>query len=539
MRTTTVAGLERRLAWLLVFRAVIATCILVVTIVADVANWQLRLMSVVLYGVVIGSYLFVFGLGLLLRTSISRTIISTVHLTTTVMAALMVVQATGGVVSGFSFLYLLAILDGTIIGGRTVALIVATVSSLSFGGQLVLQLYGVFNAGLPELPVPDRFIVAVLSHMAAFYLVAILGGQLAQMLESARAAASTAQIDLHRVEAFQAAVLASLPVGVLTAGPKRMVQTVNQAARRILEVDENALIGQPLPEELAAILDENATLTEVSVMVRGQAKHLSVSRSTTRYPLAQGRASSQLLEVLVFEDRTELERLKDELRANEKLASLGELAAAIAHELRNPLAAISGSVELLGGVAADSEEHAKLEAIVLREIERLNKLVNDFLAYARPSPLVRVQTDIATLIRDVCAVAGQDKAGAAHSIELNLPASLVGRVDSSQLRQVLWNLLHNARQASPAYAPICVSLEQCSNERAALIVVRDWGQGVDPEMRAHLFEPFVTTKRGGTGMGLAVVKNIVRAHGGEVNLASAQGGGTEARVKLPLGAEVE
>jgi two-component system sensor histidine kinase PilS (NtrC family) len=224
--------------------------------------------------------------------------------------------------------------------------------------------------------------------------------------------------------------------------------------------------------------------------------------------------------------------LLESLIAQERLASLGQLSAAIAHELRNPLAAISGSLELLMGECGPSERRRKLEAIVMREIERLDALVGDFLLYARPSPLEPTPTDLVALIRDLCEVLKSDAAWGDNPVCLEAPDVLEARVDAGQVRQMLWNLLRNALEASERGAVVDVALERMGS--CARIVIRDHGAGLDPEIHEHLFEPFRTTKTRGTGLGLAMVERSVRAHGGDVVLRPADGGGTEARVLLPL-----
>jgi two-component system sensor histidine kinase PilS (NtrC family) len=309
------------------------------------------------------------------------------------------------------------------------------------------------------------------------------------------------------------------------------VQTANQAAARILSAAVDDLVGGPLPPLLAPVLAGKERVVELIEEQEGATLHLAVIRA----PLDPGddeNVQREARQVLVIEDRTELHHLHDSLRARERLASLGQMAAGIAHELRNPLAAISGSVELMHSEAEAGEVRERLEAIVLREIERLNALVDDFLVYARPVAPVHNPTDLAALVRDIAAVFRQDAAFVGHAIEVKAPPELVAAVDAGQVRQMMWNLLRNAAEASPADLPI--ELAVSSDGARAQIVVRDRGCGVAPEIRQQLFEPFQTTKESGTGLGLAIVHNIVSAHGGSVALHPRAGGGTDTCVDLPL-----
>jgi two-component system sensor histidine kinase PilS (NtrC family) len=526
-------GLARRLQWLLVFRAAVATFLLVLALAADVAAWPVQLMSIVVYGVVVGTYLVVFVLGMLLRAQVSPVVISAIHLATAVMGSLMAVQGTGGVESGLSFLYLLVILDAAIIGARPVALVTASACSVAYGGQLALQLYGVFSAGLPELPSPFRFTSAAVVHVAAFFLIALLGGQIARLLQSAEEEVSSARIDLRVAEAFNRAVLESLPVGVLTLDASRIVRSVNLAASRILDSSTGGLIGRPPPDFLRPFFDSTQAAAELELELDGRRRVLAMVRSSMH--LQEAEASAEPLDVVVLEDRTEVRALEESLRASERLATIGEMAAAFAHELRNPLAAISGSVEMLRERDYDDADRVRLESIVLREIERLDALVTDVLEYARPSPPQRVRVDVAGLVRDLVEFLRADAAWRENELRLESPARLEAVLDGGQVRQMLWNLLRNAVEASPTDAPVelAVSEAKANGGRAVCICVRDHGPGMPESERAAAFEPFRTTKAKGTGLGLAVVSRIVEAHEGTVELTGAPGGGALARVVLP------
>lgn len=524
-------GLARRMQWLLVFRAAVATLLLGLTVVVDVIAFPMRLIAIVLYVVVAVTYLLVFILGLLLRARISPAIIAAAHLATAVMAALMIVQATGGVESAFSFLYLLVILDGAIIGGRPIALAVASSSSLAYGSQLVLQTYGIFTAGLAVMPPPIKFTGVVITHLLAFFSMALLSGHLARLLESAQQAVSSARVDLRRAEAFHSAVLESLPIGVLTLGRGGRVRTANAAAGRILDQSAEQLVRSSSVGSLKPFLDGGKSFAEIDVELGGRTRTLSISRA----PMSSDGDDADPLEVVVLEDRTEIRALESNLQAKERLASIGTMAAVFAHELRNPLAAISGSVEILRDQEPDGDQRRKLETIVVREIERLNRLVSDLLIYARPSPIERAPTDLVVLIRDLFVVLKGDAAWRENPLELAAPERLEANVDAGQIRQMLWNLLRNAVEASPPEAPVEVRLEEIDTPEfsGASIIVRDHGSGLLPEIRSHLFEPFQTTKSKGTGLGLAVVRRIVEVHDGAVDIVQCSGGGVEARVLLP------
>jgi two-component system sensor histidine kinase PilS (NtrC family) len=261
--------------------------------------------------------------------------------------------------------------------------------------------------------------------------------------------------------------------------------------------------------------------------------------------------------VVIFQDVTDVVRMERELRHRERLAAVGELAAGMAHEVRNPLAAISGCVEMLRALnreRSDDAEQERLMGIVLREIERLDALIADFLQFARPGPPKLEQVALRPLLAEVAEMC---RAGCPIGVRVEVDAApeLGAWADATQLRQVLWNLVRNAVHAvedrgciriaaalAPGQLPQAVSPEDRSGsaERrdAVEIVVADDGPGVAPEALERIFDPFFTTKAAGTGLGLATVHRIVTAHGGAVSVDATPGGGATFRVLLPARAEL-
>ncbi len=531
--TATERELARRLPWLLVFRATVACAVLLLTLLADLGDLPLSRISSLLYGVAIGNFMVVVVLGLLLRAAFSPVVLAAVYLAGAVMTAVMAVQGTGVIESELTFLFLLAILDAAIIGGRRVAMATATASALAYGTQLLVQLYGFVGTQRPAAGSDWDYTWSALTHLAAFYLLALLASYLAELVRSARAAESAARVDLRLARQLHEVVLESLPLGVLTFDASGAVRTANAAALRIIGEAYGELVDcssgfESLPKELCAHLPRVGGHRQVRVAKGARPRSLFLTRAAVDRALAPEREG---LEVLVVEDRTSLSELEESLRAKERLASIGEVAAGIAHELRNPLAAISGAVELLAA-AEDAAEQARLRSIVLREIERLDRLLEQFLGYARPAPAERAPVDIAALARELCDVLAVDPCSSGHALCVAAPDRLIAEVDARQLRQVLWNLVLNALEASPPRAP--VDLELLAEGSHLVIEVRDEGAGIEPSVRDYLFEPFRTSKPGGTGLGLAVVYRIVDGHGGTVTLAARATGGTVARVVMPL-----
>ena len=245
----------------------------------------------------------------------------------------------------------------------------------------------------------------------------------------------------------------------------------------------------------------------------------------------------------------EMER---ELRRSERLAAIGELAASIAHEIRNPLAAISGSTQMLRGAGRGPQsdrERQRLMEIVVRETDRLNSLITDFLNFARPRPLQRTPVDLCAAVEEVIKMFQSAKPTGVR-VHCDLRPGLHADADPTQVRQLLWNLVLNAAQAMPETGTLRISSRELAgaapqepgsgrrNENAeegawAEIVIADDGVGIPPEMMERIFDPFFTTRPEGTGLGLPTVHRIVEDHGGTLHIDSCPGSGTTVSVRLP------
>ena len=526
------AALQRRLPWLLVFRAVVATVLLSLNFLADFFQWPQRRTSLLLYAVIIGTYLMVLVVGLLLKRGTKPVPLSLLYLLGTVLFALMFVQGTGGIASPFSFLYLLAILDGSIIGGQRAAIALASACSVIYGAQLVLQLYGVATAGLTSIPPVRDFAFQVGVHMGAFYLVGLLSGYLAELLEKARLLASTAQQNLARARNLHSAVVESLPLGIIAVNESMEIRTANQAASNILSMPMYQLLGSVVPLALRGFLARHENYGEVELEVAQRKVSLALSRCPVQPSEETDEGPQEELTLLVLEDRTEIRVLEEDLRVKQRLASIGELAAAMAHELRNPLASMSGSVELLTRYFEDGDDkQTRLSNIVLREVAHLNRLVEEFLIFARPTPPVQTMVDVPGLCREVAEAVSHDPAWERHSLKLQMPDRLYARIDYGQVRRVIWNLLRNAVEASPDGKPVQLLVTQ--RETMVVIAVVDEGPGIPADSRDEIFEPFKTTKQGGTGLGLSICHRIVSSHGGRIEVYTGVQDGTRMEVVLP------
>jgi len=272
---------------------------------------------------------------------------------------------------------------------------------------------------------------------------------------------------------------------------------------------------------------------------------------------------SSLGHVVIFQDVTAVVGMEKQLRRSERLAAVGEMSAKMAHEIRNPLAAISGSIQLLRTdlwqERVDSEPRHLMD-IVVREADRLNQLITDFLAYARPGPLELEAVELGALAREVCEMLNSVRP-TNISVELRVDTPVRVSGDSGQLRQVLWNLFHNAVEAMPEGGRLDIRIEEFAGQSSqdglplrrsdavggtpegsaefgcVEIAISDTGVGIPFEIQEQIFEPFFTTRKQGTGLGLSTVHRIVQSHGGSLQLESAEDVGTCFRIRLPRAEE--
>ncbi|MGE3457383.1 MAG: nitrogen regulation protein NR(II), partial [Kofleriaceae bacterium] len=356
----------------------------------------------------------------------------------------------------------------------------------------------------------------------------IFGDQLqrgAETLATTRQAAADL-LSLHQD------IIRSLSSGLITTSPDGMVLTANQAASDILRRDVVLLIGSWIDSLMPGLSAQLAGSDELrrgdlALDVEGRKVFIGISVSPLRD--VNDRTIGRIVN---FQDLTELRRLEAQNRRSERLATVGQLAAGVAHEIRNPLASISGSIELLKQVPVASEDDRTLMAIVQREVQRLNVLIGDLLDYANPRTFQKVEFDLATMVEETVQVARADPGVAGVEITCEVERPLRVHADPAKLRQVLWNLIRNAAEAA-AGAGNHVRVDARADGDRTSIAVADDGPGISPHQLTHIFDPFFTTKSKGTGLGLATCHSLIAEHGGRIDVESELGKGTKMVVRIP------
>ncbi len=509
--------LLRKLGWILLFRLVLVTVLL-----GGTAAWQVRTGGVApplastLYRLVVATYAISLVFVVWLATRRALETLAWAQITADVALATAVVAITGWTDSVFVFMYSLAVVEGGILlfqRGAVVAL----------GLTLTVYLPLAFLAAPVRPPILTLF-----AHAGAFVASAALASYLSEQVRRTGERLAARELDLAAITALHESIVQSVASGLLTVDARGRVTFLNRAGEQITGLWLAETRGRPAEQWFSAFQAQAGRDETDFVNARGEALRLGY----TLFPLL-GREGEEIGRAVIFQDLTQLRAMEERVQRSERLVEMGRVAAGLAHELRNPVAAMSGSVELLRSALSPGVEEARLMDIVVREAARLNQLVTRFLEYARPAVPQRGAADLARVVAETLDVFVHDPAAAAVRIAREVSPTPAW-CDSDQVRQVLWNLLVNAAQTSPQGAAVEVVV-RCAPEAGgwARLEVEDDGPGIAPQDLARVFTPFFTTKERGTGLGLATVQSIVDAHHGTVQAEIAEKGGARFVVRLP------
>ena len=451
-----------------------------------------------------------------------------------------IVFATGLYDSVFAFMYVVIILLGSLEAFLKGAMIWAVISAVSYVSMLYLQMRGVLvPPGAEDVHLAwSQFLRPSLTNSIGFLMTGVLSGLLGEDIRKTRQRVQAREDDFQTLESFHKQVVDNIPSGILTADMLGRLSLINDTACTILGVRREEVTGLPMEKVLGGLemsdsRGEHRLPRSEIFFRRADGAEIFLGFSASPMKDAEGKVIGR---VVIFQDLTPVKQMEERIRIADRLAGVGELAAGLAHEIRNPLASIAGSSQMLRETPELQEDARMLLDIIERESIRLNGLITDFLAYTGPSLRNVGPVNMADLIGEVVDAvrAGEAREKGVEVEKLSLRNMFVDG-DAEQLKQVLWNLVRNAVQATPPGGFVRLDLfpQLRQGERYAVTTVSDTGKGIAPDITAKIFNPFFTTKEGGTGLGLAISQRIVQFHKGFIEARSQPGHGSIFSVFLP------
>ncbi len=463
----------------------------------------------------------------------------------------MLVYFTGGLDSPFSFLYLVTIITASMLLYRRGGLVTASGSVILYVGLADLIYFGF-------LPLPPqsffastqwslmRLYVNLATNVAGFYATALLTSYISEKLRRTYEELDVNRQSLAQLRALNENVVASIPSGLLTLDADGEVAFANPAAAEILGREPYRMVGRHIVElelftreewetRARGLADSPTVRGEISSYRRGE-DIIVLGYAVTPLRTLQGAPAGM---TFIFQDLTEMKKLEAQVRMKDRMAAVGELSAGIAHEIRNPLAAIAGSVQVLRNSDQLSAQEKRLMSIILKESERLNQTIAEFLRFVKPHERRELEFDIAaSLVETLELLSNSAEIGQSHRVTWSAdPSSFIVSGDPDQIRQVFWNLARNAIQAMPQGGTLRVN----SAVEDAGFVIRfvDEGRGMTERELRSLFEPFRTSVASGTGLGMAISYRIIQEHGGRIEAESIPDVGTTITVVLPIAGDPE
>jgi two-component system sensor histidine kinase PilS (NtrC family) len=541
MTTATTTRFDERtwLGWLVRTRVLIITCLLVIELAmtrlapAGFAEREF-VMVVVAWYAVSAAYI-----ALLQLWGDSQTQ-AKLQIATDLAFATALVHFSGGINTRFNFLYPLIIIVACVLLPRLWAFATALLAFILFGAAVELSYFGVLPSHGGVQPEPRSLVVTIFVNLFGYLTIAFLAQRLAAKLHQTGAELHDTSHALENLQALHQKVIRSMTGGLITTDEEGRMVLLNPAGARMLGRTEKSVMSQPVAnifsDRLPAI---EATAVRCEARSRTPQGKDKLFGMTIAPIIAQEDGQPGVLTgyIYTFTDLTEVRRLEREVRTRERLSALGRMAEGIAHEIRQPLASITGSLKVLAAIAALNEEESRLVDIVTRESVRLNNIISDFSNYAREKTCNMARIDLRVLLEDTLTlvenrIAGDPSHAAVQVVRAFAPEHAFTMADGDRLKQVFWNICNNALRAMPEGGKLTVSLRESGEAGQWIVGFADTGTGMTPQQMEKIFEPYQSWFQSGTGLGLAISYQIIQAHDGKISVRSAPGEGCEFVLEL-------
>ena len=553
----------KRIKWLMLLRLMLATFSLGTAVLIQITKGKPYLdpYLVSLYSIIV----MVYALNLLYAFFLNRVkrvrTFAYIQIFMDVLLITGLINATGGIRSVFSLFYYLSIISASIILYRKGGIIIATVSSVLYGLIVGLEYYGIFQ---PLYEIPDDAIYGITSllfrvvmNVTAFYFIAMLSSFLSEQASKSHEALKIKEIDYHKLEILYRNIVESINSGLLTVDEENKITSFNRAAEDITGHNFSDVygvkIGRVLPDLQEIGQSPGSGKKDDAINPRfeisfkredGRVLHLGFSKAVLKDVGGDSKG-----EIYVFQDLTKLKEMEEHVKLVDKLAAIGRFATGMAHEIRNPLASMSGSVQVLKDSLKLDSDNQRLMNIVLRETTRLDQLLSDFILFARPDDRRKESVELNNILDDAIQLFSYNPQYGDINVIKNMQGKIMIEADPQQIKQVFWNLFINAAQSMDHKGALVVNteivhqdslskgvksrLDTNSNEFWSHVIVSDTGRGIPEKYINKIFDPFFTTRDRGIGLGLAIVYRIIESYRGNISVKSQENKGTSFTIYLP------
>jgi len=528
-----------KVKWLMILRVTVVTLLL--GSLAGLQLYQQRSLLPSIYALIVATYLLTILYAIVFYRIKKFTAFAYVQIIGDALFETGVVYATGGLDSAFSFTYIISIIAASFILFRRGGFIVATLSGALYGTLAALQYYGVILDPPMKGISQSELYYGIFLYFFAFYTVALLASSLSERQKVTREALEEKSKDLQELQTLNDSIVRSMADGLVTVDLDGRINGFNKAAESITSLLFEDVRGRQFAEVFEWLGVE--TFMEDMAGADSHPSRYEIYFKKSKKPLTLGMTVSPLRNergdaaglLGIFQDLTPIKKMEQEMKRKDRLAAIGELSAGMAHEIRNPLASLSGALQVLKEEPELSDDNKNLMDIALSEMDRLNDILTDFLTFARPRPTAREACDLSSIIREttqLITVSKDFRDGI--TLEFDLPVvPVVASVDPGQFRQALLNLALNAVQSIPDDGTVTVRAYP-DGKGNAVVEVEDDGEGIGKPDIDKIFIPFYSNKEGGAGLGLAMVYRIVEEHGGAIKVDSERGKGSRFTVTLPM-----
>lgn len=521
-------ALLKRIKALTIFRAFFVTLLLGSFFAFNIGYYKLPYPHAIIY-LIIALYLLTILYALLIKRIKNLTAFAYTQLSLDALSEIFLIFATGGIGSWFSSIMFLTVMASAIVLNKKAAYLVATLCSILYGFMIDLQFYQIIPLPYDTLVKEKDFLYNIFSHISALYLTAYLTGHLSSGLEKTSRTLKEKVSDLEDLTLFNRELIESLPSGLLTTDPSGRILVFNKAAENITGTSRSAAAGRHITD-LFPFMSYPIEKDRVEGTISLNKLTKVIGLVTSEIIDSEGRKTGN---ICVFQDITQIKNLEAELKHKERLAVMGEFSTNIAHEIRNPLASMKSSIELLKEGRITKEHSTRLMDIVISEMDRLNKTITDLLIYTKPRPVRITRFDLHKELDQTIELL---KNSSENTNNITIASDIKGEAeisgDSDKLRQVFLNLGMNAIESMPDGGELTIRTIQ--HEGTISILFEDTGIGIPKENLKDIFYPFFTTRDKGTGLGLPIAYRIIEEHNGKMTVNSVPGHGTTFEILLPV-----